>query len=82
MQHMQRLFRFVEFPPLAPPDAPPYWIALDVRLLHSAGDGIIIGRKCRSLPELEAVVKEFRADLDRALEDARAKLGGKEDTRP
>ena len=40
------------------------------------GKGLIVGREFQSLEELEAVARDIRADLDRALQDARIELGG------
>jgi hypothetical protein len=52
------------------------WISLG-RVRHQHGnDGIVIGRECYSLAELEAVADEIRADLDRVMQEARQKFGG------
>lgn len=53
-----------------------YWIGADpmVAQSHSSDGLVVLGRKCSSLEELEAVAAEIHSDLEQALADARAKF--------
>ena len=53
-----------------------YWIAVDLFASHTQhGNGLILGRECKSLAELESLSKDIHADLERVMEEARRKLG-------
>ena len=53
-----------------------YWIGANPRSSSTQhSDGLLLlGRECTSISELESVAEDIRADLDRALDEARKKL--------
>jgi len=61
------------------PDGSPdnvYWIGMNpMQARIQYGDGLVIlGRECRTLHELEDVASNIREDLEKALDEARAKF--------
>ncbi|HEY8128400.1 MAG TPA: hypothetical protein VIF39_06765, partial [Hyphomicrobium sp.] len=47
-------------------DGNEYWIAVDPFVSYTQhGRGLILGRECKSLAELENLSKDLHADLDR-----------------
>jgi hypothetical protein len=54
-----------------------FWISINMMrpmTQHGSG-GLVLGRECSSVEELEMVADEIRADLDRLIQEARKKFG-------
>jgi hypothetical protein len=71
---MERIFEFRQSPNRIPPAETEFWIALTEQPEQN-GRTYVLGRRCKTLAEFEAVAAEIQADLDRAIAEARQKLG-------
>jgi hypothetical protein len=71
---MERIFEFRQSPNRIPPAETEFWIALTEQPEQN-GRTYVLGRRCKTLAEFEAVAAEIQADLDRAIAEARKKLG-------
>jgi hypothetical protein len=71
---MKPIFEFRQTPNRIPPAETEFWIALTEQPDQN-GRAYVLGRRCKTLAELESVAAEIQADLERAIAEAREKLG-------
>jgi hypothetical protein len=71
---MKPIFEFRQSLNLIPPAETEFWIALTAQPKQT-GNAYVLGRKCKTLAEFESVAAEIQADLQRAIAEAREKLG-------
>jgi hypothetical protein len=61
--------------PFQPDVGPEVWVKFRAGTHATQGDGFVLGRKCKSLNELETVINQLRSELDGILREAKTKLG-------
>jgi hypothetical protein len=71
---MKPIFEFRQTPNRIPPAETEFWIALTEQPEQN-GRTYVLGRRCKTLAEFESVAAEIQADLERAITEAREKLG-------
>ena len=71
---MERIFEFRQSPNRIPPAETEFWIALTRPPIEKSRT-YVLGHVCKSLAEFESMAAEIQADLERAIAEAREKLG-------
>jgi hypothetical protein len=71
---MKPIFEFRQSPNRIPPAETEFWIAL-MGPLSESGHAYVLGRMCKTRAEFESMAAEIQADLERAIAEAREKLG-------
>ncbi len=72
---MTKIFKLGDSPRTLTGAKAKFWIEVDgAPNVH--GEGIVVGRECPSLGELEKVAEELKTDIDRVVLEARHRFGG------
>jgi hypothetical protein len=62
-------------PPFRADASPEVWVKFRAGTHMIQGDSFVLGRKCKSLNELQTVIHQLHSDLEEVLREARIKFG-------